>query len=86
MSAAHQHDPERCRALCEQINAYIDGELAADMCRNLERHMADCPDCHAVFDTLTTTIALYQQLDATPPDLPAEVEARLFHCLHLNAS
>ncbi len=86
MSHAHQQDPERCRELCERLNAYMDGELAADMCRNLEQHMADCPDCHAVFDTLTKTIALYQTLDATPSDLPADVETRLFRRLHLNVS
>lgn len=87
MSHVHQHDnPEHCRALCEQLNAYLDGELAAELCRDLEQHMAECPDCQAAFDTLTKTVALYRTLDAVPPELPADVETRLFRCLHLNVS
>ena len=79
----HAHDEARCRELLEQLNEYVDGELAAELCRDLEQHMAGCPDCRVVFDTLTKTIALYHTLDETPAELPADVEARLLRRLNL---
>jgi anti-sigma factor RsiW len=84
MEQRHQHDEERCRELLGQLNAYVDGELAAELCHGLEQHMADCPDCRVVFDTLTQTIALYHTLDDTPAALPADVEARLLRRLNLS--
>ncbi|MBK9714097.1 MAG: zf-HC2 domain-containing protein [Kouleothrix sp.] len=78
MMTEHRHaDSTRCRDLLGQLNAYVDGELAAELCRELERHLAGCADCRVVFDTLSKTIRLYHALDATPADLPEDVEARL---------
>jgi anti-sigma factor RsiW len=84
MEQRHQHDHARCRALLGQLNAYVDGELAAELCHDLEQHMAGCSDCQVVFDTLTKTIALYHTLDATPVELPTDVEARLLRRLNLS--
>ena len=54
-----QHDDiARCQELLGQLNDYIDGELAAELCRDLELHWADCADCRVVFDTLAKTITL----------------------------
>ena len=79
----HAHDQGRCRELLGQLNEYVDGELAAELCRDLEEHMADCPDCRVVFDTLTKTIALYHTLDDTAAALPVDVENRLLRRLNL---
>lgn len=84
MKTQHQHDEARCRELLGQLNAYVDRELAAELCHDLEQHMADYPDCQVVFDTLTKTIALYHTLDDTPVELPADVEARLLRRLNLS--
>jgi anti-sigma factor RsiW len=84
MEQRHQPHQARCRALLGQLNAYVDGELAAELCHDLEQHMAGCPNCQVVFDTLTKTIALYHTLDATPVELPADVEARLLRRLNLS--
>jgi hypothetical protein len=60
MTYAHKHDDiARCQELLGQLNAYVDGELAAELCHDLELHLADWPDCRVVFDTLAKTIALY---------------------------
>jgi anti-sigma factor RsiW len=84
MTYSHQHDDiARCQELLSQLNAYVDGELAAELCYDLEQHLADCRDCQVVFDTLAKTIKLYHTLDATPIDLPSDVEARLLERLHL---
>jgi predicted anti-sigma-YlaC factor YlaD len=84
MKKRHQHDEARCRELLGQLNDYVDGELAAELCDDLEQHMADCPDCRVVFDTLTKTIALYHTLDDTTAELPPDVEARLLRRLNLS--
>jgi anti-sigma factor RsiW len=84
MKKRHQHDEARCRELLGQLNDYVDGELAAELCRDLEQHMADCSDCQVVFDTLTKTIALYHTLDDTTAELPPDVEARLLRRLNLS--
>ena len=84
MNNRHQHDEARCRELLGQLNDYVDGELAAELCRDLEQHMTDCSDCQVVFDTLTKTIALYHSLDDTTAELPADVEARLLRRLNLS--
>ena len=84
MKKRHQHDEARCRELLGQLNDYVDGELADELCRDLEEHMADCSDCQVVFDTLTKTIALYHMLDDTTAELPPDMEARLLRRLNLS--
>ncbi len=76
----HQHDHAdlaRCRALLGQLNDYLDGDLAAELCQALEAHMAGCHNCQIVFDTLGQTVHLYHSLDEEPAELPADIEARL---------
>ena len=84
MKQRHQPDEARCRELLGQLNDYVDGELAAELCHDLEQHMADCRDCRVVFDTLNKTIALYHTLDDTTAELPPDVEARLLRRLNLS--
>ena len=76
----HEHDHTnlpRCRAMLGQLNDYLDGDLAAELCQALEAHMAGCNDCQIVFDTLGQTVRLYRSLDDAPAELPASIEARL---------
>ena len=61
MTYSHNHDDiVRYQELLGQVNAHVDGELAAELCHDLELHLADCADCRVVFDTLAKTITLYQ--------------------------
>jgi RNA polymerase sigma-70 factor (ECF subfamily) len=84
MTYPHAHDNiRRCQELLGQLNDYVDGELATELCHDLEQHLAGCPDCQVVFDTLAKTIKLYHLLDDTPVELPADVEARLMRRLQL---
>lgn len=71
------HDPGRCGARLAELNDYLDGELPAELCAELEAHLAGCPDCRVVLDTLGKTVQIVRALDLTPPPLPADVEARL---------
>jgi predicted anti-sigma-YlaC factor YlaD len=84
MSYSHRHDDiARCQELLGQLNDYVDGKLATELCRDLDLHLGDCPDCRVVFDTLAKTITLYHTLDETPVALPVGIEARLLRRLNL---
>lgn len=75
--ARHTHTPEECRRLLGELNDYLDGELAEDLCALLEGHLDGCADCRVVLDSLTRTVALYRGLGEQPLDLPPDVESRL---------
>lgn len=77
----HTHTPEECRRLLGQLNDYVDGDLASDLCDALEAHMEGCDDCQVVLDSLTKTITLYRGLRELSMELPPDVEARLIERL-----
>ena len=80
----HQHSSDNCHRILSQLNDYADGELAPELCVELETHLKECDDCQVVLDTLSKTIYLVHHLDDHPPELPANVEQRLFAVLELD--
>ena len=72
----HIHDQSTCRELLAQVSDYVDGELEAALCDELEAHLRECPDCRVMVDTLRKTITLYRS--QAQAELPAEVEHRLY--------
>jgi anti-sigma factor RsiW len=64
------------------ISDYVDGIAQEELCRELERHLADCDNCRIVVDTLKKTVYLYQSNSDT--DLPVAVRERLFKRLNLD--
>jgi anti-sigma factor RsiW len=79
VSIEHKHPV--CRELFGQLSDYVDGELEAAMCAQLEAHLAECPNCRVMVDTLRKTITLYRT--QTPAELPSDVEDRLYKVLKL---
>ncbi len=73
---------DQCRHLLHDLSGYLDGEASAEICAEIERHLADCEDCSALVDTTRKTILLYHNL--LQPDLPAGVRERLYKTLDLN--
>jgi len=72
-----------CRHLLGSLSEYIDGNLEADLCAELERHLADCENCRVVVDTLEKTVYLYHTT-SRQVDVPQGVRDRLFKCLDLD--
>jgi anti-sigma factor RsiW len=70
-----------CRELLGQLSDYVDGELEATLCVELDAHLAKCPDCRVMVDTLRKTITLYQT--QARAELPSDVEERLYKVLNL---
>ena len=65
---------------CDQnLSAYIDDELARDLRRDIENHLAECDACRHQYDTQMSAweIATTVETGATPVDLWSHIEARL---------
>ncbi len=63
-----------CHETMARISAYIDGELPAPECDEIERHCQGCARCAAVVAGLRETVGLCRQVGTTP--LPEPVRAR----------
>ena len=74
---------ENCQTMLAYLSDYVDGELNKELCSQLETHLADCPDCSIVIDTLKKTIYLYQKNSNNTDQVPDDVRERLYKCLNL---
>ena len=72
-----------CGEMLYGLSDYIDGEAKEAICAAIEAHMAECPDCRIMVDTLRQTIHLYRQQEQQL-DLPEDVRTRLFYTHDLN--
>jgi RNA polymerase sigma-70 factor (ECF subfamily) len=77
------HNHKNCKALLGSLSEYIDGELPAELCREIEKHLEGCDNCRIVLNTTRRTIDLVQ-IPAESNPLPAEVRERLFKRLNLD--
>ena len=77
----HNHTPQ-CKQLLGSLSEYIDGELQAELCAQIEAHLLDCDNCRIVVNTLRKTVELYEQT-AAPAGLPESMRERLFLKLEL---
>jgi anti-sigma factor RsiW len=75
-------DRQDCQHLLAALGEYIDGTLDEELCREIEKHMAECENCRVVVDTLRKTIYLYH-VEAQEESLPQEVRHRLLARLEL---
>jgi anti-sigma factor RsiW len=77
---SHKHG--NCRHLLGSLSDYVDGELGAALCAELDRHLAECENCRVVVDTLRKTVYLYH-VTAAPEPVPDVVKERLYKRLRL---
>ena len=77
----HRH--KGCKHLLGSLSAYLDGELEAQLCAELERHLESCENCQVVVDTLRRTVSLYK-VTSTETTMPDDVRQRLYHRLELD--
>lgn len=71
-----------CGDLLGQLSDFLDGEARQAVCKAIETHMLDCPDCRIMVDTLRKTIHLYREQDSGTV-LPDDVRQRLIISLDL---
>jgi RNA polymerase sigma-70 factor (ECF subfamily) len=62
--------PERrCKQIFAMLSGYLDGELSARNCLQLERHLKGCQPCIAYLESLKTTVEACRRY--LPPRAPA---------------
>ncbi|MBW1721213.1 MAG: zf-HC2 domain-containing protein [Deltaproteobacteria bacterium] len=66
---------EKCKALFNRISEYLDGELDSSICKEIEDHLRECPECERCLDSLKRTVALCKEL--SKEGVPREVHERL---------
>lgn len=69
----------KCDELLALLNDYVDGETAAGLCAEFERHLAGCNPCQVVVDNIQKTITLYRA--GEPYQLPAAFRDQLHAAL-----
>jgi len=72
---------ETCKQLIALLTDFLEGELDAARCHQIEAHLATCPYCHAVVDTTLKTLALYHGAPREP--MPEQVKQHLVEVLGL---
>jgi hypothetical protein len=81
MMDTHEHTDESKQRVCEQLGEDIDAEL----CTEVARHLEDCPDCRAQFDSIRRIVYLYRKEEAEQGTIPTAVKERLFKVLLLQS-
>jgi anti-sigma factor RsiW len=77
-------DHSKCQTLLGSLSEYVDGTLSEELCEEIDRHIAECQNCHIVVDTLRKTISLYHESAAATGEVPGVVRERLFRTLNLD--
>lgn len=78
----HIHTPQ-CKQLLSGLSEYIDGNLQAELCAEIEEHLKNCENCRIVVNTLRKTVEIYE-LTLPLAELPEGVRERLFCRLQLD--
>jgi anti-sigma factor (TIGR02949 family) len=78
----HVHSTE-CKNLLGELSDYIDGELRAELCAEIEKHLQTCENCRIVVNTLRKTVELYEQT-CLMDELPQSTRERLYTRLNLD--
>ena len=74
MKASQAEHAHRCKDFLERLSRYLDDDLPAPDRRTVEKHLADCPCCEDVLDSLKETVSLCH--DKGRPALPRDVRVR----------
>jgi predicted anti-sigma-YlaC factor YlaD len=80
-SIAAQRD---CQTRLDLVGDYIEGSLDEATSAEIEAHLAGCPDCRIVVNSLTNTLELYRRLPAT--QLSGSAGERLLRVLELDSN
>lgn len=68
--------PERCQEIFALLSAYLDLELPADACREIEAHIEGCAPCVEFAESLRKTVALCRKYQPAELPEPLGVQAK----------
>ena len=70
-----------CQEVQDKLGDYLDQEMLAQICVELQDHLKHCRDCTVEVDTIQKTIKLFQADTGRSLELPARVTQRLEQAL-----
>jgi len=68
-----------CDRFLQELSDYLDEDVREDLRRELEKHIAECPNCWVMVDTTKKTLKIYKELEPEP--LPEDLKQRLMTAL-----
>jgi RNA polymerase sigma-70 factor (ECF subfamily) len=68
-----------CPDIVQLFSRHLEGEISANVCADMEKHLAGCPACQSRCDSLQRTLALCKA--APLPEVPAKVQASVRQAL-----
>jgi RNA polymerase sigma-70 factor (ECF subfamily) len=70
---------QECREVFARLSEYLDGELPADLCEQIERHIGGCAPCVEFVESLKKSIELTKGVrwSDEPAPLPAATRTRV---------
>lgn len=73
--SGHAHGGAACRELFAKLSEYLDGEIDAASCAEVDAHLEDCAPCKDFLESLRRTV---QWVQTTPGgELPPEVKRQV---------
>lgn len=70
-----------CKDMLGTLSDYVDGEIDAELCAEIDRHLKECGNCRIMVDTLRRTVVLYREYGHA--EVPADAKDRLYAVLNL---
>jgi predicted anti-sigma-YlaC factor YlaD len=55
-----------CKAAIRLTCEYLEGRLAPQVASEVQRHLAQCDNCHGVFDAAALTLEVYSGREVEP--------------------
>jgi RNA polymerase sigma-70 factor (ECF subfamily) len=71
----------KCRPYIERLCNALGEDLNSPLCRELQEHIAQCPECTLQVNTVRRTVEIYQTFPCSR--IPGDVEKRLRAVLHI---
>lgn len=70
-----------CMRMLSVLSDHLDRNGKRRLCKRIEEHLKECPECRMYVDTMRKTVVLYRSLG--DEKVPAPVERRLFRTIRL---
>ena len=70
------HNSENCREVFALLSEYLNLELPAEACKQIENHLAECPPCIEFAESLRKTIDLCRSYQSKVMPEPLSEQAR----------
>ena len=61
---------------------YLGQDLEHPMCKELKRHIAECPHCQEYLQSIKLTVKIFKETNESIP-IPQQIQHQLWEKLHL---